>query len=387
MNTVLVEKVRDYFLATFGEGPSLAQAPGRINIIGEHIDYSDGFVLPMAIDKQIVVAAKSNGTAHTCRVHAIDLGEKIEWSLGEPLESRPVWLHYIYGTLADWHAKGWSRGGLDLAFAGDVPQGAGLSSSAALEASAALAIAQCWDIKLSKEALAQHCQKVEHDYAGVMCGIMDQYASIFGQKDQAILLDCQTVTHEYIPADLGSYSFLLCNSGVGHSLASSQYNLRRQSCETGLALLSQQNGGIRSWRDVSHDLLEASKPMMDEITYWRCLHVISEISRVQLAAAALRKGDLASLGILMYASHEDLSKKYEVSCKELDFLVSLTKEEDAILGARMMGGGFGGCTINLIHTDKVMDFATSAGAAYRQKYGIELKTYEVQGGHGAALLA
>jgi galactokinase len=319
-------------------------------------------------------------------VHAVDLGEKIEWSLHDSLEARPVWLHYIYGTLAEWHGKGWSKGGLDIAFAGDVPQGAGLSSSAALEASAALAIGKCWQVELSQEQMARHCQKIEHQYAGVMCGIMDQYASIFGQVGQAILLDCRSVTHEYIPCDLGSYSFLLCNSGVSHSLASSQYNLRRQSCEAGLAMLSQQDGSIRSWRDVHLEQLAASEPAMDAITYRRCLHVIREIERVQLAAGALKKGDLITLGALMYASHEDLSKNYEVSCEELDFLVTLAKEDDAILGARMMGGGFGGCTINLIHTDKVPDFVMRAGAAYHQKYAIKLKTYAVQGGEGACLL-
>ncbi|NND35387.1 MAG: galactokinase [Saprospiraceae bacterium] len=387
MASRLVKKVREYFQQQFGSKPVITQAPGRINIIGEHIDYSDGFVLPMAIDKYIVVAAALNGTSARCRVHAIDLNESVEWSFDSLLPDRPTWLHYIYGSIDQWYNQKLAAGGIDLAFCGDIPLGAGLSSSAALEASTALAISRLWSLDVHQKELALHCQQVEHQYAGVQCGIMDQYASIFGSLGQAILLDCQSVAHQYIACNLGKYAFLLCNTGVSHSLASSQYNLRRQSCEAGLVELKKHYSSIKSWRDVDLGQLRSCRSNMDPTTYRRCLHVVHEIDRVLQAAQALQKGNLPELGQLMYGSHSDLSGNYEVSCPELDFLVELTQSEDHVLGSRMMGGGFGGCTINLIEEARIPDFLEKADFAYRQKFGIDLESYMVKGGDGASVIS
>jgi len=382
----IVEIVKSAFIREFGSQPILSLAPGRINIIGEHIDYSDGYVLPMAIDRYICAAAALNGTPDTFRVIAIDLGQKIEWQFDSSVEERPDWLNYILGSILEWYVPGQSMGGVDLAFSGNIPAGAGLSSSAALEASTAIVLARLWSMQINGKELALHCQKVEQKYVGVQCGIMDQYASILGRKGMAIFLDCQSVEHEYVPLHLEPYTFLLCNTGVSHSLASSQYNKRRASCELGLKNIKSKYPNIRSWRDVHVQMLDASAHLMDEETRKRCGHVVREISRVKAAVSALKSTDFIELGKLMYQSHADLSANYEVSCPELDFLVALTKEDDDIIGARMMGGGFGGCTINLIHVDKTDAFLERASEAYQLAYGVNLQSYQVRSGNGAMLV-
>lgn len=364
----------------------MSRAPGRINIIGEHIDYNDGFVLPVAIDQYIVAAMSPNETNLLCRVHALDLGESISWNLDEPLHDRPVWLHYIYGSLMEWYQAGWAGGGLDILFSGEIPTGAGLSSSAALEASNAIGIASLWSITLDRKELALHCQLVEHKYAGVQCGIMDQYASIFGLPDQAILLDCRTVEHEYVPLELPDYSFLLVNSGVSHSLASSEYNLRRASCDEALAIIRTHSSDINSWREVDRALLSTVRKDLSDTTFKRALHVVNEIERVKQACKALASNDLMSLGLLIYQSHEDLSKNYEVSCPELDFLVDQARLNSDILGARMMGGGFGGCTINLIRNSGIEAFVTRTQLNYQRKFGFRPEVYIVHSGSGAELI-
>lgn len=375
------------FFSQFGKIPEvISRAPGRINIIGEHIDYNDGFVLPVAIDKYITVCAARNNTPGHYRINAQDLNESVEWTVDKPLLSRPLWLNYIYGTLVEWQNSDLSTKGIDLWFSGDIPTGAGLSSSAALEASAAIAIAKLWGLEIAPRNLALHCQMVEHNYVGVKCGIMDQYASVFGARQKAILLDCLSVEHEYLPLHMEDHLFLLCNTGVTHSLASSGYNDRRASCEKAIEIIKKADDSIENWRDVNIPFLSKIRPQLSEKEYRRSLHVVREISRVQAAAEALRKNDLKALGALMYRSHEDLSQNYEVSCPELDFLVEEARKESSILGARMMGGGFGGCTINLIAREEVSAFLERVRLTYHDRFGIELQSYVVESGNGAGIL-
>lgn len=374
------------FVNIFGRAPEIyARAPGRINIIGEHIDYNHGYVMPVAIDKYITAAASRNSFPGYFRLHALDLGESYEWRAGEDTRNRPLWSSYIYGSICEWQVGSLDQAGIDLMFTGNIPTGAGISSSAALEAATALAIADLWGISLEKRDLALHCQKVEHLYVGVKCGIMDQYASIFGEQDKAILLDCLSITHRYLPLILDEYAFLLCNTGVTHSLASSGYNDRRESCELVFRKVKEFDPGIQTWRDVTLDHLHNLISTLKDKDYKRGIHVVREIERVKQAADALEKGNLGALGHFMYQSHEDLSQNYEVSCPELDFLVEQAKMEASILGARMMGGGFGGCTINLIPIRMVDQFISEISRKYRDRFGLELESYLVRSGNGAHL--
>lgn len=381
------QRVKEAFISHFGASPQvMSRAPGRINIIGEHIDYNDGFVLPVAIDRYIVAAMAANHSSSLCRVHALDTGETVQWTFDKPPYDRPVWLAYIYGTIMEWHQTGQSGGGVDILFAGEIPMGAGLSSSAALEASVATGLARLWSVNINMREMALHCQRVEQEYAGVNCGIMDQYASIFGKPGQAIFLDCQTISHEYVPLELGDYHFLLINSGVSHSLASSQYNLRRESCEKAMHILRYHFPLIQDWRAVRLEQLEVLHESDNPVIYKRALHVVREIARVKQARDALLKNDLFRLGSLMYQSHRDLSDLYEVSCAELDFLVEQAKQVTAVLGSRMMGGGFGGCTINLIRKDTIAKFVEKIQHQYGQQYGIKPECYLVDSGMGAGLI-
>ena len=387
MATTVSEKLREYFRQNFGKTPEvLAQAPGRINIIGEHIDYNDGYVMPVAIDKYIRIAAGTNGRKGHFRIHALDLNESVEWTGALDPSKRPLWLNFIYGSLAEWTDDITAAEGLDMVFSGDIPTGAGLSSSAALEACSALAIARLWGIEIDKKSLALHCQKVEHQYVGVKCGIMDQYASIFGEHDRAILLDCLTISHTYLPLNLTKHLFLLCNTGVTHSLASSGYNERRSSCEKVFSLVKAGAPEISSWREVTIELLQAFRSQLSLQDYHRAIHVIQEIRRVKDASRALQDHDLKTLGNLMYQSHADLSEKYDVSCVELDFLVEEARKEPAILGSRMMGGGFGGCTLNLIEENAVEDFVERVSKAYRDAFNLKLECYFVHSGQGAHVI-
>lgn len=382
-----VESIRKKFRGVFGKDPEvMAKAPGRINIIGEHIDYNDGYVLPVAIDKYIMAAAGRNEVPGCYRLCALDLEESYEWVAGKPAATRPLWVNYIYGSICEWKHYNSDQKGIDLIFSGDIPTGAGLSSSAALEAAAALSIGKLWNVSLPPKELALHCQKVEHEYVGVKCGIMDQYASIFGGVDQAILLDCLSITHQYLPLEMGHYVFLLCDTGVTHSLAVSGYNDRRASCEVVINKLKREITGINNWREVTMSDLEYFRNQLKPAEFKRASHVVREIDRVKRSAEALKNGDLAMLGNLMYESHNDLSKNYEVSCPELDFLVEEARKESAILGARMMGGGFGGCTINLIDRKKVDEFFERTARAYQERFNLKLRSYTVQSGEGAGLI-
>ncbi len=372
----------DFFRNHFSQNPHLkATSPGRVNIIGEHTDYNGGWVLPAAIDKQAMVLIAKNGLDQH-RFYAYDIQEAFEFGLAENPPTNG-WEKYAFGVVRSLEKHRDIPQGMDVLITGNVPFGAGLSSSAAIECALALAINDLFELGLDKKTLAYICQKAEHDYVGVKCGIMDQFASLFGQENHAMLLDCQKVDHEYVPLELGEHVLLLCNTNVSHSLASSAYNDRRAACEKGVSILKQYYPNISQLRDVDEQQLNAQRDQLDADILTKCLYVVQENARVIQACQALKDGDLQQLGQLMYASHDGLSNMYDVSCKELDFLVGQARHFDAIIGSRMMGGGFGGCTINIIHKDEVNHFIEKVAPLYESEFGKEMTPIIAQIGNGA----
>jgi galactokinase len=374
---MLAEEIKKSFVTTFKKTPLLVRSPGRVNLIGEHTDYNNGFVLPAAIDKQIIVAISTN-YGNTCRVLSHDLNESHEFDINDLKKSGKGWPDYIMGVVEEFKKMQLEVKGFDCVFGGDIPLGAGLSSSAALECAFAFALNVLHDHKLSKMALAQLGQRAENEFVGVKCGIMDQFASVHGKAAHVIRLDCRDLTFEYFPFDMAHYRLVLCDTQVKHSLASSEYNTRRQECEAGVRVIQQKNPDVHSLRDATLAMLDDVKKDLAPVVYQRCRYVIEENARVTEACERLQAGDLTAFGRLMYHSHEGLSRQYEVSCKELDFLVEQTHNLDYVPGARMMGGGFGGCTINLVQIDKLQDFTRHMTEAYSRDLGKELKTYTVK---------
>jgi len=365
----------------------IVQSPGRINLIGEHTDYNNGFVLPAAIDKKTIFDLKKNGSIHSCNVVAINVSEQLSFDLTnfQPIENG--WQNYVMGVVAELQKVGAKVQGFDCEFGGDVPIGGGMSSSASLECSLAFGLNELFELGLSQWDLIKVSQKAEHNFVGIKCGIMDQFASVMGKKNQIMLLDCQSLTFEYYPFDLGDYQLLLLNTNVSHTLAASEYNTRRTECETGVLALNVPFPKVNSLRDVTREMLETIKSEISAIIYRRCRHIISENQRVKKATKALLNKDFKSLGALMYQSHHSLQYDYEVSCSELDFLANFTKDLPYVLGSRMMGGGFGGCTINIIQQDEIAPFLALVTAAYKAKFGIDLTPYEVTIEDGAKVIA
>lgn len=378
----VTEKLRKVFREKYKCEPILIAAPGRVNLIGEHTDYNGGFVLPCAVQFQVTLAMAPNAL-DKFRCYSEGFGET-EFSLSE-FSKGHTWAHYIMGVIQGIHSKGFSVKGFDLAITSDIPAGAGLSSSAALCCGVAFGISILEKINFSRLDLAFIAQQAEHEFVGVKCGLMDQYASLFGVKNSAILLDCRSVAHVEIPLNLGSYALLLINSGVKHQLAESAYNRRRESCEEGVKSIAEKFP-ISSLRDVSMEILEDSKIKMSEEVYRRCCYVVHEIKRTKEAAQLLVDGDLSGFGQRMYDTHEGLSKFYEVSCEESDYLVSLAKESGMVLGARMMGGGFGGCTLNLIRKDQIHEFSDYVVKNYVARFKKEPDFYQVTAGDGVRLI-
>lgn len=367
------------FLRQFGTQPQVqSSSPGRINLIGEHTDYNDGFVLPGAIDKKISFSLAQNGHPDLCRVYAIDMDDFVEFSLTSLQKvTQGSWKNYLIGVAAELMVAGAKFEGFDAVFTGDVPLGAGLSSSAALECALATGLNTLFDLGFNQLEIIHISQMAEHHYAGVECGIMDQFASVMGKKDQVFLLDCRTKEYAYFPLNLEDYQLLLLDTCVEHSLAGTAYNERRSQCEQGAAILREFYPEIVNLRDVTLAQLQEHQATLPPIVYQRCLHVIAENERVHRACQAMSDKDMPLLGSLLYQSHESLSKGYEVSCPELDFLVDFTHERTEILGARMMGGGFGGCTLNLVKSSEQDVFVDSISAAYLDETGIHLKPYAV----------
>ncbi len=374
--------VKESFKKQFGPEFRFFAAPGRINLIGEHTDYNDGFVLPGAIDKYIYLAINAI-PGNSVTIYSLDFDETVVFNLTDELPELPHWAKYPFGVIKELQKKGFKPGAFQASFGGDIPDGAGLSSSAALESAFATALNALYVFGLDKMSLAKIGQMAEHNYAGVRCGIMDQFASMHGKAGHVVLLDCRSLDFKYYPLELGEYELILADTRVKHSLASSEYNRRRQDCEEGVLFLQTQMPAIRSLRDVRSKDVYGYSDMMGEQIYLRCEYVTEEIERVLETCHALENGDLKRVGALMLETHHGLRTKYQVSCTELDILVDTAKTIEGVLGARMMGGGFGGCTINLVAKNAAERFKKETSAAFHQAFGTTPEYYEVNIGDGA----
>src|SRR5690606_13512087 len=342
------QQIEEKYTAIFEQAPAyVVRSPGRINIIGEHTDYNEGFVLPTAIDKAIYVGIGKRDD-HIIRLYAEDFKEYFELALADVHPVDKGWPNYVLGVVHQLQLRGANLKGFDMYIDGDVPLGAGLSSSAALECAVGFALNVLFDLEIGRVDIAKIGQLAEHTYAGVKCGIMDQFASVMSKAGHVVKLDCRDLSFSYKPLELDDYAILLLNTNVKHSLASSAYNDRRASCEEGVRLVQQKFPEVKSLRDVTLEMLEAHVRPVDMEVYTKCRFVVEENERLHQACDALEHGDLETVGRQMFSAHEGLSKEYEVSCPELDFLVDYVKSFPEVIGARMMGGGFGGCTINLV---------------------------------------
>ena len=370
-------KIKNEFKQRFDTEGVLYVAPGRFNLIGEHTDYNGGFVFPGAIDKFIMAEIKPNDTDKV-RVYSVDIDEYCEFGLNEEDAPAQQWARYIFGVCREIIKRGGVVKGFDAVFAGNVPLGAGLSSSAALESCFANALNELFnDNKFPKMELAKIGQSTEHNYCGVNCGIMDQFASIHGKKDNLMRLDCRSGEFEYFPFKLDGYKLVLVDSRVKHELVDSPYNKRRESCERVAATL-----GVETLRDADMAMLDAAKDKISEEDYKRAKYVIEEKQRVLDVCDALVAGDYETVGRCMYGTHEGMSKLYEVSCEELDYLNDIAKE-CGVAGSRIMGGGFGGCTVNLVKDELYDNFIEIAKVKFNEKYGHEPKIYPVIVSDGA----
>lgn len=375
-----VQQAKESFEQKFGTTPKLFFSPGRINLIGEHVDYNNGFVMPAAIDKGVIFAIAPNNTTRI-RVHSIDMKEDLEMELDQ-VAPKEGWANYILGVVDQFQKRGAAIEGFDVAFGGNLPAGAGLSSSAAVECGLASGLNTIFNIGLSRVEIALLSQKAEHTFPGVKCGIMDQFANMMGEKDHVLLLDCDTMEYKALPLQLQGHVIMLINSKVHHSLASGEYNVRRQQCETGLAALKEIYPGVQTFRDLSPEQVQQAESKLDKDVFRRCLFVTQEIQRTQKAATLLQEHKLEAFGQLMFATHEGLSKLYDVSCPELDFLVEQAKEYKAIVGSRLMGGGFGGCTINIVKEEEASGIADKISAAYKAQFNVDAEVYIMQTGNG-----
>ncbi|KUO67202.1 MAG: galactokinase [Lutibacter sp. BRH_c52] len=382
MNEALISNIKTNFITKFQGNPVMIFSPGRINIIGEHTDYNDGFVFPAAVDKGIVAGlSKSNSGISTA--YAVDKEEIIEFSVNN-LKPYPQgsWQNYILGVVSEIQNRSKTIGNFNIAFGGDIPGGAGMSSSAALENSVVFGLNEIFNLGLSKEEMILISQKAEHNYVGVKCGIMDQYASMFGIKKNALLLDCRTIKSKPFEINFKDHELLLINTNVKHSLSDSAYNDRRSVCESIAGMLK-----VKALRDATEFDLETIKESITPENYQKALYVIQENDRVIKASKAIEAGDLETLGNLIYASHNGLQHQYKVSCEELDFLVEQAKLNGHVLGARMMGGGFGGCTINLIAKSATESFKKTVSEAYKNKFDKDCTIYFVELSDGTGIIA
>jgi galactokinase len=373
------DTIKQKFTEKFQSEPKLFFSPGRINLLGEHIDYNDGFVLPAAIDKGLWFAVAANNT-NNIRFFASDLNEEYQTSLDE-VEPYAGWPNYCLGVIAQFQKTDKILKGFDCAFGGNLPKGAGLSSSAALTCGLAFSLNEIFSFQLDRKTLALMAQKAEHEYPKVMCGIMDQFANLFGKKNNIIRLDCNSLEHQYLPLSSETHAVILIDSNVEHALNSGEYNLRRQQCEFGLSIIKKLDASVKTFRDVKPAFVREHKNEFDEVVYNRCLYVTEEIERTQKAVPFLSDNNVEEFGKLMYATHEGLSKLYNVSTPELDWLVEKAKQMK-ITGSRLMGGGFGGCTINLIPKEIALQTAEQILKDYKKQFNIETVYYAVAPSEG-----
>lgn len=374
MNT-LVDNLRKDFADLFQQAPVIVRSPGRVNIIGEHTDYNEGFVLPAAIDKAAYMAMslREDDEIH---LRALDLNESFFLKLADlkPVEAIR-WPNYILGSAAQFVKRGVKVPGFNAILTSDVPIGAGLSSSAAVECATVFALNELLHTQLDRLTMVQMAQKAEHGFAGVMCGIMDQFASMMGKKDHVIKLDCRSLEFEYIPFRLEGIKVLLLNTNVKHSLATSEYNTRRRECETAVKWVNTSVPTVKSLRDVTENMLDQYVMPKDKLIDRRSRYVVREVERLLAGCEDLKLGNLQALGRKMFATHDGLSKMYGVSCKELDWLVDRMRNNRSVIGARMMGGGFGGCTINLVKEEAIDELVASLKPAYEKQMNLPLTYY------------
>jgi len=382
----LVDNLRIVFSENFPGEPLIVRSPGRVNIIGEHTDYNEGFVLPAAIDKAayIAIALRDDDEIHLV---ANDLNKKFSTSLSalQP-SSENSWPNYILGVVAQFVKKGVTIRGFNAVLISDVPIGAGLSSSTAVECATTFALNELLQTGFDRMTMIKMAQKAEHEYAGVLCGIMDQFASMMGKKDHVIKLDCRSLEYEYVPFSLEGLKILLLNTNVKHSLASSEYNTRRKECETAVEWIRENGNDIHSLRNATEEMLDQYVLPKDPLIDKRSRFVVQEIDRLLTGCLDLQHGELNALGEKMFATHEGLSKMYGVSCKELDWLVDKVRNNESVIGARMMGGGFGGCTINLVREEAIDPLVDVLKPLYEQEMNLPLTHYIVSIENGTEII-
>lgn len=371
----MLREIQKKFVEMFSPTPRLFRSPGRINIIGEHTDYNNGFVLPAAIDKEIYFAIAPN-LQNRYRFYSYDTQSSCE-IVDITLQKSPHWCNYLLGVIVQMQKRGVVVPTVDLVFGGNIPIGLGLSSSAALECGFAYALNAIFNLGFSKLELVQMSQMAEHEYVGVHCGIMDQFAVMFGKQDSVLQLDCKTLEYQYFPFQLDGYAVLLCNSNVKHNLVSSEYNVRRSESEAGVKVVASQYSGIQSLRDITMEQLENCKSILQETLYNRCRYVIEENIRLQNVCQAMLRGDVQTVGTMMFETHDGLSKQYEVSCPEIDKMVEIAHSCEGVAGSRMMGGGFGGCTISIVKNECVDLFKQKMGTEYYAQYNKVESIFEV----------
>lgn len=383
MNQQMIQQVAANFKARFNEEPALFRSPGRVNIIGEHTDYNNGFVLPAAIDKAIYIGI-SKRKDDVISLYSEEFNESFETKVSQVKPTDKGWPNYILGIVDQLNKKGHTIAGFNLNIDGDIPIGSGLSSSAAVECATGFALNEVFGLNLSRLDLAFIAQRAEHEFAGVRVGIMDMFASLFGKKDHVIKLDCQSLDYEYVPLVLKGFKIVLLNTNVKHSLSSSEYNTRRQQCEEGVALVKEHHPEVKTLRDVTLEMLDQYVKPKNELVYRRCKYVVEENQRLLAACEDLKNGHVEALGEKMFQSHDGLSKEYEVSCPELDFLVDAVRNNPNVLGARMMGGGFGGCTINIVKEEAIDGLIKELSGSYKEQMGLELTPYIAQTADGTS---
>ncbi len=386
MNKQLFEHIKSAFEKRYKEQPILVASPGRINLIGEHTDYNSGFVFPASINKYIVCAL-SKSDREFSQVYSIDMDEEVDIDLQKITKQKSgSWQNYILGVINELNKRGKKPANFNLVFGGNIPIGAGLSSSAALENSVVFGLNELFELGFSKEDMILISMDAEHNFAGVKCGIMDQFSSMNGEAGHALFLDCEDLSYEQLPIQLDDYQLVLINTNVKHKLADSAYNKRKEECIEGLRILQNKFPRLHSLRDADIEQLYSLKEEIPSIIYQRCLYVIEENERVKAAKTAIENKQWQIFGQLLFASHRGLQYLYEVSCSELDFLVERAKNHESVIGSRMMGGGFGGCTLNLIRKNGVGEFTNGIAKEYYQQFNQSVAVYPVHISDGTRLV-
>ncbi|MEP6685035.1 MAG: galactokinase [Parafilimonas sp.] len=378
-----IDRLNRIFYQLYHEDPIVVRAPGRINLIGEHTDYNNGFVLPAAIDKAVYVSI-SKRNDNKIYLHAEEYNENYIADIENLQQNKLHWSSYVLGVADQLLKKKYSITGFNIIIDGDVPVGAGMAASAAIECATVFALNELFELNISKLEMVKIAQKAEQDFVGLQCGIMDMFTSMYGKKDHVICLDCRSLEYEYFPFKQDSIKIVLLDTSIKHSLASSEYNTRKKQCEEGVAMIREHQPHIQSLRDVNIEMLD-KYVVQNKLIYNRCRFVVEENTRLLAGCKDLQQNDITAFGKKMFCTHEGLSKMYEVSCNELDIMVDLVKHNKAVIGARMMGGGFGGCTINIVKEDAVEELIYDTREQYREKTGMNLNAYIASTENGACM--